>query len=102
MNIPNKKHPQECVWNYTLDTPQTPIALVRAVMDILDDLAFTHVGRWRPFELTLYITTALANNPDMPKALQVLHPWLQERNCAWRPFSGSSVCKLKISGQRIF
>ena len=56
--------------------------ILKAVQDTVDDLAYTHVGQWSPFELTLLVPLHLSDSA--PSAAQTaLTRWLSNRGIAW-------------------
>jgi hypothetical protein len=88
-------------WAYSLPPPKTPEALVQTVQSIVDDLAFTHVGRWRPFEVTIYMPPLMANHADMKRAQQKLASWMAHRKCEWAFQVGGTMYRVKIRGERV-
>jgi hypothetical protein len=89
-------------WTYPLPPPKTPHALVQAVQALIEDVAFTHANRWRPYETMIYMPPFMANHPDMENAKQLFEFWMHDRKCDWVFLVvGGKNYRVKIRAERI-
>ena len=76
----------ECRYTLAAHNPQT---LTRAVQYTLEDLMFSQVGCWIPYEVRLQLPLALANHDTTQYLTRILGPWLSARGYAWLALAGS-------------
>ena len=77
----------EC--SYTLPA-QDPQILARAVQDTLEDLVFSQIGRWKPYEVRLQLPKALTHHDASKHLTQNLGLWLSSQGYAWLMLAGAA------------
>ena len=76
----------EC--RYTLPA-KDPEVLECAVRDTLEDLVFSQIGRWAPYEVRLQLPMALINHNTTKQLTQSLGHWLSAQGYAWLMLAGA-------------